>query len=71
MATPQPAAPASQAVEAPSKVALGQMRRFVAAHGRIIHPSGSPDYDTDRGHKVEVDSWTLIQYEAGKLALDA
>lgn len=47
------------------------MRRFVAAHGRIIHPSGSPDYDTDRGHKVEVDSWTLIQYEAGKLALDA
>ena len=49
---------------------IGDVKRLVAVHGRLVHPSGAPDYDTDKSAKVEADSWHVIQFEAGKLKFE-
>lgn len=49
---------------------IGETLRLTAVHGRIIHPFSLADFDTDRSVKVEVDSWTKLQYEAGKLKIE-
>lgn len=41
--------------------------RVRAIHGRTIHPFTGKEFDTDAEVKTELDSWTQIQIDAGKL----
>lgn len=65
------AADAAPAAAAPT-LELGKTVRLRAVHGDLIHPFLQPEvrFETDKSQKVIVDSWTKIQFEAGKLALD-
>lgn len=49
---------------------IGDEVRLSAVYGRIVHPYEHTNYDTDQSHKVIVDSWTKIQFEAGKLKIE-
>lgn len=43
---------------------------MTAVHGRIVHPNQVPlEFNVGEATRVEVDSWVIIQFEAGKLAL--
>jgi hypothetical protein len=46
---------------------LGSIVRLKAAFGRTIHPFTQVEFDLDKSHKVEVDSWINLQYTHGKL----
>lgn len=46
---------------------LGAMVKLRAAHGFIQNPTTLAVFDTDRMAEVKVDTWTELQYAAGKL----
>lgn len=58
--------------DAASTITVGQPARLKAVHGRLHHPYLKPEvvFDMDKSHKIEVDDWVKVQFDAGKLAID-
>ena len=65
-------APAPAKADAAPTVTVGQTARLKAVHGRLHHPYLKPEvvFDIDKSHKIEVDDWMKVQFDAGKLAID-
>jgi hypothetical protein len=68
-----PAAAAAAAAAAPAAapspgLKAGESEFLTAVHGLIIHPFTAQAIDVGTPTKVEVDSWVLVQFQAGKLA---
>jgi len=61
---------ATQPAVQPTKAEAPVQKRIRAVHGRMQHPFTLVWFDTESSKKVEVDSWTTIQLQAGKLAED-
>lgn len=65
-----PNAPDKFADAAKAGLEIGDKVYLTAVHGRIIHPNQVPlEFNVGETTRVEVDSWVVIQFEAGKLAL--
>lgn len=60
----------SAAPKAPTSIKIGDRVRLRAVHGFIQNPFTLDNFDVDASKKVVVDSWAVIQFEAGKLAID-
>lgn len=76
MSEPKPEAKveAPKVEAAPTKPVLpkiGDKARLRAVHGFIQHPFDLVNFDSDLSKTVVLDSWYLIQLEAGKLAVEA
>jgi hypothetical protein len=69
-----PAAKASTEGKTPFEAAglvRGKNYRFVAVHGDICHYENRTRFATDDSVKHEADAWVEIQFNAGKLRLEA
>jgi hypothetical protein len=62
------AAPAASAAPA-AKVEVGAVVRLRAVHGFIQDPFTLDTFDVETEKKVVANAWTVLQFNAGKLAL--
>jgi len=72
MATTAPTPAAATAEGTNASIKVGQTVRLKAVYGRLHHPYLKPEvvFDIDKSHKIEVDGWMKVQFDAGKLAID-
>jgi hypothetical protein len=70
VADPKTPTPDAASTPAPAAIELGKKYRLKAAFGLTINPFTLDRFDTDLSKRVEVDRWTLIQFEAGKLVIE-
>lgn len=47
----------------------GEKYRLRAVYGLIVNPFTEDRFDTDLSKRVVADDWTIVQFNAGKLAI--